>query len=58
MREMFFAEKGANRTLMETTIQCDRLSAERGQLTPHNVTAADFSEPDFEIWVCICVRYM
>lgn len=58
MREMFFAEKEANRTLMETTTQFDRLSAERGQRTPHNVTAADFSEPDFEIRVCICVRYM
>jgi hypothetical protein len=59
MREMFFAEKEANRTLMETTSQFDRLSAERGQrtcATPHNVTAADFSEPDFEIRVCICVR--
>ncbi len=56
---MFFAEKEANRTLMETTSQFDRLSAERGQrtcATPHNVTAADFSEPDFEIRVCICVR--
>jgi len=58
MREMFFAEKEANCTLMETTTQFDRLSAERGQRAPHYVAAADFCEPDFEIQVCICVRYM
>ena len=51
MREIFFAEKEANRTLMETTTQFDRLSAERGQRTPHNVTAADFSEPEIRVGI-------